>query len=547
VFRSTFPLQNQYVVDNTNRRVVIQPKDNQPVKTLYLSYAPQMRLSKTSAPYNVGGQFYYYPDLASLQTDINAAFTGFSNSVFTYEDAPQGTTGGGPVTSKSMQLYGLSTSHCSIVLVKNADGVTGTCTLTMDVQCSMTEQDYSVTFVGSSWYDNLAFLAWSYALRDATPVGASMANVAAYKDVKTTSMNVFQETTTKFLKNNEFWVQPRANADSLSLPEDRVVLSVATQVYNRFALVRALNAALDQNPVTRGTRFVWSGDDLETVRIDWNINKVYTAQDYALTFFDIYSFGHCEPGSTGNSSLTTLNWDQTLGWLLGFRSLNSYDLNATVATNTTNPDEGYSTTNAYTLTTPGDVVTVQGDTPVNVNLYNQLHIVLDDFAPNHMNDGILTVAPPSVDASIQSYAASFASRARAARNCDVVNGQASVPGFANADPLQGRVPPLLTQAQLYSALAQNKSRSEIQSKASKNYSLPPNIKDMFALIPLKLAGLLVGQSYTEFGGTLQQNNRKYFGPVNISRIGLKLLSDRGDLVDLNNNDWSVGIIIDIQA
>jgi hypothetical protein len=107
------------------------------------------------------------------------------------------------------------------------------------------------------------------------------------------------------------------------------------------------------------------------------------------------------------------------------------------------------------------------------------------------------------------------------------------------------VAPLLTQNQLYAALATQQSRADLNNKVAKTQSPAPNVKDMFALVPLKLAGLQVGQSYTEFGGTLQQSNRKYYGPVNIRRIGLRLLSDRGDLVDLNNNDWSVGIICDI--
>jgi hypothetical protein len=208
-------------------------------------------------------------------------------------------------------------------------------------------------------------------------------------------------------------------------------------------------------------------------------------------------------------------------------------------------DVAYVNTNTYTSDAETSIVTLEGDTPVNINLYNQLHIVLDDFTSNHMNDGIITVAPPSVNTTMQSYASS------AGKRCTVTtNGvRESVPGFINTDPAstdaQGRVPRLLTQNQVYSSLAQNQARIAIQNAIAKTYSPPPNVKDMFALIPLKLSGLTVGQSYTEFGGTLQQNNRKYYGPVNIRRIGLKLLSDRGTLVDLNNNDWSIGIICDI--
>jgi hypothetical protein len=290
---------------------------------------------------------------------------------------------------------------------------------------------------------------------------------------------------------------------------------------------------------------VWCGDELENVRIDWNINKVYRAEDYTLTFFDLYEFGHCEPHTTGNSSLTTIRWDQTLGWLLGYRSLTTYNMTESVA-RSSDPDIGYSTTNVYTVRGDNRQVSVEGDTPVNVYLYNQLHVVLDDFTGNHMNDGIVTVAPPNAETTLPSYAN------RAQHRCDVQPGVRGaggkvVPGFVNTHPTDtlGKSAPLLSENLLYAAAAKFQAQRNLQNNVAKTHSPSPNVKDMFALIPLKLPGLQVGQTYTEFGGTLQQNNRKYFGPVTIRRLGIKLVSDRGDVVDLNNNDWSVGIICDI--
>jgi hypothetical protein len=51
-----------------------------------------------------------------------------------------------------------------------------------------------------------------------------------------------------------------------------------------------------------------------------------------------------------------------------------------------------------------------------------------------------------------------------------------------------------------------------------------------------------GDTYVEFGGTLQNQQRVYFGPVNISRLTIQLLNDRGDVVDLNNASWSFSFI-----
>ncbi len=80
---------------------------------------------------------------------------------------------------------------------------------------------------------------------------------------------------------------------------------------------------------------------------------------------------------------------------------------------------------------------------------------------------------------------------------------------------------------------------------AKSYSTGPYAKDVFALIPMKLTGLSPGQVYVETSGTLQNQDRVYFGPVNLSRMTIKLLSDRGDLVDLNNTNWSFSIIVEM--
>jgi hypothetical protein len=57
-----------------------------------------------------------------------------------------------------------------------------------------------------------------------------------------------------------------------------------------------------------------------------------------------------------------------------------------------------------------------------------------------------------------------------------------------------------------------------------------------------VGGLKVGEMYIEFGGTLQDNKRIYFGPVNIDRMHVKLLDDKGYPVNLNGGDWAVTLI-----
>jgi hypothetical protein len=65
---------------------------------------------------------------------------------------------------------------------------------------------------------------------------------------------------------------------------------------------------------------------------------------------------------------------------------------------------------------------------------------------------------------------------------------------------------------------------------------------VFALIPIKTSGMQNGSVYVDFSGTLQNQERVYFGPVNIHRMSISLVSDRGDVVNLNGTNWSFSFL-----
>jgi hypothetical protein len=70
----------------------------------------------------------------------------------------------------------------------------------------------------------------------------------------------------------------------------------------------------------------------------------------------------------------------------------------------------------------------------------------------------------------------------------------------------------------------------------------PTNSDTFAMIPIKYGSMSTGQLYTEVSGQFQDNKRVYFGPVNIERMRIRLLDDRGNTIDLHGADWCVTII-----
>ena len=105
----------------------------------------------------------------------------------------------------------------------------------------------------------------------------------------------------------------------------------------------------------------------------------------------------------------------------------------------------------------------------------------------------------------------------------------------------------MTQKQVYAITEQANSGSNAEQLrggevSTKSYGSGPFAKDVFGIIAMKLSGLQNGQSFVEFGGTLQNQERMYFGPVNLKRLTVKLISDRGNVVDLNGANWSFSLI-----
>ena len=268
------------------------------------------------------------------------------------------------------------------------------------------------------------------------------------------------------------------------------------------------------------------------VEIVPNINKIYTSIDYRVVFYDVDSFKRC---TNASNSFRNASADTTLGYILGFKDLTEYDLHPDNAIlddvdgvyKYMNPDTLQKTQSEYDHDQTQlyrDVVTLQGGSVVNIYLYNYFMLILDDFNQNHLNDGLVTVAPEDTSVTLPHYATR-----KNYRGCTDPETSAQT---TNVTTTEG-----LTQKQVYSVEQIVESQNKIRSRMSSG----PYVKDMFALLPVK-ANTTPGTTYVEFGGTLQQQERIYFGPVNIRRISIKLVNDKGDVVDLNGNNWSFQLV-----
>jgi hypothetical protein len=392
-----------------------------------------------------------------------------------------------------------------------------TTTLNFNIIRILTERDYDVYLYDangdtpSSWTKNLFFNA-SYNLNSIYNPSISETSITINSNSQIAGYTFYMD------KDMTFTLSAITNGVSSSGGYNNIVINIPNppgNIYTRQEIFNIINDQLDANQLTKGSRIEYfpaeqpNPTNKQYVKMTIKINKMFTTSDYKIVFYDQDSFVKC---FVGTKSVRNVTWDSTLGWVLGFRSYTEYEFNNKI---------DY-TKNSYSNVSSNDsnIVTLTSDTTMTTNIYDYFLIILDDYTQSHLNDGLVTIIPKDMSIPLPSYAQT--------KSC--ITGQITLTdstGSANN----------LTENQLYAANAILN-----QSKVTKkSYSMGPYIQDVFGLIPLKL-GIQPGQTYVEFGGTLQNQERVYFGPVNISRMTIKLINDRGEPVDLNGANWSFSFI-----
>tara|TARA_B110000285_G_scaffold228008_1_gene290278 strand:+ start:5847 stop:9725 length:3879 start_codon:yes stop_codon:yes gene_type:complete len=284
--------------------------------------------------------------------------------------------------------------------------------------------------------------------------------------------------------------------------------------YTRDMLLTAINNLFVDTVASESSIGVTTIEGTEFISINITINKEYRAKDYRISFFDPYSFVKCY---IGVSSVRSTTWDSTLGWILGYREFTVYDLSN------------------YESVDGSSIISLTADTGISTELFNYFMLCIDDYNQSHLNDGLVTITTRDTEVPLPSYAT------RTNFICDPATGKKVYNTETRTDYNK------LTEKQVQSLVSKaNTSASEINATtgnvSSKIYGATPFASDVFGVIPLKLSGRNNGETIVEFGGTLQNQQRKYFGPVNIQRMSVKLVSDRGNVVDFNNANWSFSII-----
>jgi hypothetical protein len=103
----------------------------------------------------------------------------------------------------------------------------------------------------------------------------------------------------------------------------------------------------------------------------------------------------------------------------------------------------------------------------------------------------------------------------------------------------------LTQAQLYAINAVAHPTGYTQSIGLTNNPLSgPTASSTFAVIPLAGITLLRPEPYVKFGGDLFIYKRNYIKPTILERFTVSLMDDKGNYVNLYDNNWSFSLLVE---
>jgi len=247
----------------------------------------------------------------------------------------------------------------------------------------------------------------------------------------------------------------------------------------------------------------------------------------------------CAHGCTALSN----NYQNTLGWMLGFRQ-EFVELTGTPPVATATAFSAWA--NKTGLIGPAPPISPPvppSGGPLDAWELTQyipyLYIALEDHNKNHNNKGLLNIVPVATSLRLPSYAAETGMGPTGP--CDGASAEAEPFRGEGGEVIGGLYaePQTLTQAQLYTIASIKSNRTFIS-----RYSVPtgPTNPDILAKITLPtLTTADYGKFITAHGSSLELSERAYFGPVDLERFTIRLLDNNGELMNLNNRDWSFSL------
>jgi len=279
-----------------------------------------------------------------------------------------------------------------------------------------------------------------------------------------------------------------------------IVINIPDGNYTPETLVTTINAIAATNIATSGLVVSYNQS---ANRISFTNNDLLSDAVTVIFFIqaNVINYNNC--GSFVLSQFQTLGINSTLGWLLGFRI---------------EPD---STTGDVILTiNPGQtqIAQVQPDT------YGPKYFILslEDYSDQRLTSGLYNITNTKNISTIS--VTDFYKTTRFA--CRFREGS-----WKN------------TEIYTKNAVLES-SRANNNIYGFNNKITGPSSGSAFALIPLQDIKRIRPDPYVKFGYDLALNKRNYLSPTVLQRFTVRLSDDKGNLVNLYDNDWSFSLIVE---
>jgi hypothetical protein len=278
-----------------------------------------------------------------------------------------------------------------------------------------------------------------------------------------------------------------------------VIINIPDGNYTAKNIAIAINSAAQQNTATSSL----------VVAYNENANRIsFTNTDPLLNTVTVM---FCIQSNTVNitncgafvlENFQTLGVNTTLGWLLGFR---------TPPNNITGDIELFLAPNVVTY------ADVAPDT------YGPKYFTLsvEDYSNQRLSSGLYNIT-----------------------NTKIYN-TLSVPDYYNTIDVACKMRDgSLTQAQIFSINAISNPSTNKLNKVENNTLNGFTSNSTFAIIPLVDIQNIRPYPYIKFGADLFIYKRNYLQPTELERFTVSLTDDKGNLVNLYDNDWSFSLIVD---
>ena len=322
--------------------------------------------------------------------------------------------------------------------------------------------------------------------------------------------------------NTCFWITDGSCNVAITIPSGNYSGANFTDTLNKSLIDTGFNFASD-TPVTYNSNsgkllFSLFDGSFNGLDINGDSCSFIISQSTVMTFFDATSVLQCQNKCVNKSYYV----NQTLGWNMGFRV-------------------------TYTFIDPS------GNIPqaiLDLNGTKYLILAVDDYNQNHVNNSLVSIGEttnfnikmPSYYSPDLPYVCSNTNTTITSSSSDLLIAGKSTINYNNIHVLIPSAPRTLTQSQIYTINEINRNKNNNTNYKAK----APTTTDILSVIPIKISSstTTTGSMLMEYSGSLQDNVRTYFGPVNIDKMRIKLLDDKGNVLNLNGCDWCVTLICD---